>query len=176
MKCRDASKLLNYQEQSNYLYRNIQFHKPGQITFFLPPSVFLGGSGRQQEGTSLEELFTNAPVISLDLYLGGGRGTKEELLVFPCFFRAASVPEGPEALLFHCPLLDPSALHHSSYKNHVPSAPVAVPESTFIGKHAISFEVEKMKFPGDSTQCREFRENSLRRLFEGLENLGLLDW
>lgn len=119
MKCRDESKLLNYQEQHNYLHRNIQFHKPGQITFFLPPSVFLGGSGRQQEGASLEELFTNAPVISLDLHLEG-QGTKEELLVFPPFFRAASVPEGPEALLFHCPLLGPSALHHSSYKNHVP--------------------------------------------------------
>lgn len=58
-----------------------------------------------------------------------------------------------------------------------PSAPVAVLESTFIGECTVSFEVEKNeKFLGDSTQCREFSENSLGWLFEGLENLGLLDW
>lgn len=73
MKCHDESKLLNYQEPHNYLYRNIKFHKPVQISFFLPPSVFLGGSERQQEGTSVEELFINAPVISLDLHFVWGR-------------------------------------------------------------------------------------------------------
>lgn len=78
MKCRDESKLLNYQEPYNYLCRNIKFYKPGQITSFLPP-VCLWGSERQQESTLPEEVFINAPVISFDLHSVWGKTKMEEL-------------------------------------------------------------------------------------------------
>lgn len=102
MKCLDESKLLNYQEPHNYLYRNIKFHKPVQITFFLPPSVFLWGSGRQQEGTSLEELFTHAPVISLDLHLSGEKKNKKQRSrwSFPHFSKCCMCPGGPGSFAF----------------------------------------------------------------------------
>lgn len=144
MKCLDESKLLNYQEPHNYLYRNIKFHKPVQITFFLPPSVFLWGSGRQQEGTSLEELFTHAPVISLDLHLSGEK-TKNKGGVaglFHIFPSAACVQAGLEVLLFHCSLPCPVLLH-SSYRHRSPSAPVAVLESALVANTQATVEWER---------------------------------
>lgn len=48
MKCRDESKLLNYQEPYNYLCGNIKFYKPGQITSFLPPSVYGAQKGNRK--------------------------------------------------------------------------------------------------------------------------------
>lgn len=154
MKCRDESKLLNYQEPHNYLYRNIKFHKPVQITLFLPPSVFLRGSGRQQEGTSLEELFTNAPVISLDLhFVWGGKKQRRSCWSFPHFSKYRLCAGGPGSFAF--PLSSSVSCSASFFlQKSPPSAPVAVLESTFIGKHTSSSEVEKNDtFSGDSTQC-----------------------
>lgn len=179
MKCHDESKLLNYQEPHNYLYGNIKFHKPVQITFFLPPSVFLWGSEKQQEGTSLEELFICAPVISLDLHFVWGRNKEGVAGLFfippppPCCLFAG----GPRSFVF--PLSSSVSFCSASFflQKSSPSAPVVVLESTFIGQHVINSEAEKkkIKFPGDSAYCRMFRYNSLGWLFGGLENLSLLD-
>lgn len=125
MICHDESEVLNYQEPHNYLCRYINFHKPRQITFCLPPPVCLQGSERQQEGTSLE-LFINAPGISLDLHFIWEKKIKRKRrswLVFSSFSHMLHVCGGGPGIFAFCLPLSLSILSHSYYRNLVPVLP-----------------------------------------------------
>lgn len=121
----------------------------------------LWASERQQEGTSPEELFINAPVISFDLHFFWKK-KKKEALFFSSLFQALHVCAGrPGFLLFYCPSRYPSVLPHSYCKKHLP-----LYLWLFLNplSSANTLSTLKRKLTGDSAQCRMFSENSLGSL------------
>lgn len=92
------------------------------------------------------------------IFLFGGKKqkTKKEELVFLSF---SQVPHVCRRAWNFCFLLFFSGSSHSA--SFIPRksslyTPMAVLESTLVGKHTTSFEEEKIKFLGDSVQCRIF--------------------
>lgn len=121
MKCRDESKLMNYQEPHNYLYGSIKFsNQCKSLSSFLLLCFYEAQEGNRKahhlKNFSLRHLWS----LLIYILFGGKKNKGGVAGLFLIFRSTACVREGPEALLFHCPLLCPSVLLHSSYKNHLP--------------------------------------------------------